>query len=360
MVLIRCEMKKESDDIVLICNPSAGGRWKQLAGILDSAEAQQVRRIVTDSIDDIRPALASLSKRVHLVCIYGGDGTIQKILSDTFRTLQDTNPIVCLVGGGTMNVCATWCGWDRSPEKNFRRVVREYLADKLVTREVPLLEIRQGERLEYGFTFGMGSVIRILDEYDRGKKGKVAALKVAVKSIVAIWSKIPANFQPLLEQMTAEIIVDGERLPYSHFSAVFCNITGRVVRLVHPFTQDRQRETFYMLAYSVNARELSMLLPFLVRGGLPIDPRALIKPVSGWKQIGLSYFGRGSLQHDPRYVNRTAREFEVRSSERVFTIDGEILQSTGEPITVRLGPTVRLAVSPQAYEWRLLDDILKR
>ena len=40
-------------DIVLICNPTAGGRWKELASILDSDEARFVRRIVTDSIEEM-------------------------------------------------------------------------------------------------------------------------------------------------------------------------------------------------------------------------------------------------------------------------------------------------------------------
>ena len=49
-------------DVVLLCNPRAGGRWRALAGVLDSPEAKGVRRIVTDHIDDV-------------VRILTGDGT---------------------------------------------------------------------------------------------------------------------------------------------------------------------------------------------------------------------------------------------------------------------------------------------
>jgi hypothetical protein len=355
-------MKKETDQIVLICNPSAGGRWKQLAGILDSAEASHVRRVVTDSIEDIGPALSNLSKRVKLVCIYGGDGTIQKILTETFRTLGGDHPPIALVGGGTMNVTATWCGWDQSPERNFRHVVQDYLTDKLFTRDVPLLEIRQGSRLEYGFTYGVGTVIRILDVYEHSAKGKLSALKLAAKSIIAAWApQWQPDLRPALEQMQAEITVDGEPLPHDHFGAVFCNITSHVVRLVHPFTQDRSRETFYFLAFAATARELGVRLPFLCRGMMPIDPKTLTKPVSTWTQVALAYLGKGSLPLDPRYVNRTAHEVEVRSKERVFTIDGEILESTGEPMSIRIGPTLRLAVSPTSNEWhRLQERLLNR
>jgi hypothetical protein len=337
-------MKKEADNIVLICNPQAGGRWKQLAGILDSAEAQQVRRVVTDSIEDIGPALVSLSKRVKLVCIYGGDGTIQKILSSTFQNLGEGNPPVCLLGGGTMNVTARWCGWTGSPETNFRRVVQDYLTDKLVTREVPLLEIRQGSRIEYGFTFGAGSIIRILDEYERGLKGGVAAIQIAAKAVLGAWTKLFPKFRTLLEPIRAEILADGVLLAADRYTVIFCNTTGHVERGIRPFTRARERETFYVLAYSASAGELAALSPLLATGIVPIDPKSLLRPVSVWKQMALAYFGRGSLPTDPRYVNRTARELEFRSSERVFTIDGEIFESSGEPITLRLGPTLRLAI----------------
>src|SRR5690349_23893222 len=59
-----------SAQIVLLCNPRAGGRWKALAGILDSEEARHVRRIVTDSVEDIRSEehTSELQSRRDLVC----------------------------------------------------------------------------------------------------------------------------------------------------------------------------------------------------------------------------------------------------------------------------------------------------
>jgi hypothetical protein len=191
-------------------------------------------------------------------------------------------------------------------------------------------------------------VIRILDAYENGTKGKLEALKLAARSVASAWGKLPGRTDPLLEPMVAEVIANGEPLRYDRFVAVFCNITGRVVRLVRPFPADRQRETFHLLAYSITARELGALLPLIIRGFVPIDPKALVKPASAWNQLGLTYFGKGSLPLDPRYINRPVSTMELRTEEKVYTIDGEILQSTGEPIHVSLGPTLRLAVSPKA------------
>jgi diacylglycerol kinase family enzyme len=71
--------ERSERDIVLVCNPGAGGRWRELAGILDSPEAMLARRIVTDEIADITASLRRLGREAKLICIYGGDGTILKL-----------------------------------------------------------------------------------------------------------------------------------------------------------------------------------------------------------------------------------------------------------------------------------------
>jgi hypothetical protein len=75
---------------------------------------------------------------------------------------------------------------------------------------------------------------------------------------------------------------------------------------------------------------------------------SLLKPTSDWKRIALAYLGRGSLPLDPRYVNRPASKYEIRTNEKLYTIDGDVFESTGEPITVELGPTVRIIIGPDS------------
>jgi hypothetical protein len=341
-------MTKESQDIVLVCNPRAGGRWKQLAGILDSAEAQHVRRIVTDSIEDIGPALSSLGRRVKLVVIYGGDGTIQQILTDIFRSGDGTwsGPALAMVGGGTMNLTSRWCGWRGDPEENFVQIVHDALTDKLATREVPMLKIQQGTRVEYGFLYAAGPPIRVLNEYEHGRKTKLAAVVFFARTIINAFNRNAGLIESSLEQMSAEVRLDGELLPYSEFGLTACSITGSLQIGMQPFAGERGGDTFHSLAYAVSPREMAVLLPFLARARRPIDPKSLLQPVSQVTHIALSYFGQGSLPLplDPRYVNRPVKEYEIRTAEKVFTIDGEIFESTGEPITITAGPTLRLAI----------------
>ncbi len=350
-------------DIVLLCNPRAGGRWKELADILDSDEAHGVRRIVTDSIEDVGPALADLGKKTRLLCIYGGDGTIQRIIDKLYQFPPDTPMKLAFIGGGTMNVAASWCGYTKSPGKNFRALISAHESGDILFREVPLLEVRQGKHVYHGFTFGIGPIVRIMDRYEQGRKSKLRALGLAAKSVAAAWTKWPADFKPFLQEMDGEITVDGKRLPYDRYAAVFCNVTGMINPGVVPFVKTRKRETFFYGAYAVDRREFTMMMPMLTQGRLPMDPKSLLKPVSTWKQILMSLAGKGNFPVDPRYVNDIASEFEIHSPEEHYTVDGEILRSTGEPIKVTLGPMIELAVSPTVglgTTMRLAADIAQR
>jgi diacylglycerol kinase family enzyme len=336
-------------DVVLLCNPMAGGRWRELARILDSEDARAVRRIVTDSIDDIAPALESLSRRTQLVCIYGGDGTIQRILDRLFEAIEKP-PILAFIGGGTMNVTATWCGLSQRPRFNFRRVYRGFRDGSLLLREVPLLEVRHGGARHFGFTFGVGPIIRALADYEQGQKGKLAGLGTLAKAVGGGFGMTTGEARTMMQPMTAEILLDGERLSFSRYSAVFCNSTGQLHLGVKPFNGQRQRDRFFAAAYAASQREVALLFPLLARGWTPMDPKALLKPVATWKQVALSYIGKSSFPADPRYLNTTASTFEVHCHEQVYTVDGEVYPSSEGPFEVRVGPMVQLAVSPSASD----------
>ena len=205
--------ERRERDIVLVCNPAAGGRWRQLAAILDSEVASHARRIVTDEIEDITASLRRLGKGARLICIYGGDGTILKFLNSIFPNEHEDPPTMAFIGGGTMNVSARWSGWTEKPAANFSRVVRQYMEDRLITREVPLLEVTQGKNRNYGFTFGLGPAIRVLNQYENAPKGKKAALMWAAKTIVAAYLG-DAQRAPSAERGHGRRgSIDGERLP---------------------------------------------------------------------------------------------------------------------------------------------------
>jgi diacylglycerol kinase family enzyme len=333
---------KRDAEIVLLCNPRAGGRWRELANILDSEEAMHARRIVTDSVEDVVPALADLETDTKLVCIYGGDGTIQRVL-DRLTATELESVTLALLGGGTMNVTSRWLGMSRKPVLNFQHVVRAYRSGELWRRELPVLDVDTGGEHHRGFTFGMGALVRLLEAYESGRKGKLAAIGVGVRAMSAAWLPWPGSFKHLLEPMKASVTIDGQRLPHNEFIAVFANMTGQINPGVEPFkNRSRVGNSFHCAAYSVSAREFVAIMPMLMRGWLPIDLRELIG--SGIDGDGGTLASR--IPTDPRYANRLANELYIDTDERLYTVDGEVLEADG-PISVRPGPRVRLAIGPQ-------------
>jgi diacylglycerol kinase family enzyme len=337
----------ERSKIVLICNPRAGGRWKELAEILDSEEAQYVHRIVTDQVSDIAPALHRLGRSAGLLIIYGGDGTIQQIINRMSPSTTDDLRLA-LIGGGTMNVTSRWCGMSRKPAENFRSVVRAFRSGDLALREVPLIEVRQGDSRRQGFTFGIGPIVRLLDEFEHGAKSKRALVGLVVRTLLGIWTGKPAEIAALTKAMTAEVTLDGERLHWRRYTLVFANVTGQINPGVEPFPKTRERDSFYCAAYAVSPRALTLAAPLLIRGLLPIDIVAMLQPASlGTRLNELLTAGRVRLTRDPRYVNRTARNLEIRTSETLYTVDGEILEARpDEPIRIQMGNGIKLAISP--------------
>jgi hypothetical protein len=329
-------------NVVLLCNPLARGRWRALADVLDSPEARLVRRIVTDEIDDLGAALATLGQRVDLLCIYGGDGTVFGVLNQL--ALQgERPPRLAIIGGGTMNVTARACGMGRSPVANFRTVMRAYLADRLTWREIPLLSIADGAQTRVGFIFSLGPIVRLLAQYELGRKGAAAAAVLAARGFGDAVLGFGGG-SVSLEELRARVRCDGVALPYLRYAAIFCNTTGMVNPYVRPFLGERDRESFHFLAYAASSRSVAVLAPLLARGHLPLDPHLLRSPVSSWRRAVLSYLGGGQLPADPRYVNHPARAVSIETDEPHYTIDGEILATGGRTLEVRLGPPVRAVI----------------
>jgi diacylglycerol kinase family enzyme len=330
--------------VILLCNPRAGGRWKELAGILDHPAAQHVRRIVTDDVDDVREALGGMGRRTDLLCIYGGDGTIFRVLDQLGLRDEIAPPRIALLGGGTMNVTARALGMRRSPAENFAEVMKRYAADALTWREVPLVEVDAGAGTHVGFTFAIGPLVRLLEAFEGGSKKRWGALALGARSIGE--AVLGADRGGMLAELEARVWADDELLPHERWAAVFANTTGTINPYVRPFVGERGPDRFHFLAYATSARNFALLAPLLARGHLPVDPKALREPLSNLRRALLSLVGRDELPTDPRFINRPARALTIECAEPRFTLDGELLPREAPRIQVRLGPAVRLAVLP--------------
>jgi hypothetical protein len=199
-----------------------------------------------------------------------------------------------------------------------------------------------GDRRHYGFTFGVGPLIRLLARFEAGTKSVGKALATVARSATAaIAGRDPEG---LLREMSAEVRADDAALADQRYSALFCNTTGTINPYVRPFVGDRDAGSFHFLAYAGSSRSFALMLPLLARGRLPADPVMLRQPLSVFRRGVLSAVGGGGLPVDPRYVNRPAHAVTVKTDESHYTIDGELLPLVSGTVRVSLGPVLQVAV----------------
>ncbi|MDD4878102.1 MAG: diacylglycerol kinase family protein [Candidatus Nanoarchaeia archaeon] len=105
----------------------------------------------------------------------GGDGTqcqIVKLLNKYWPKAEPL-PALGILPGGTINILAKECGIKKG--KKYMKGVLESKEEDLFYQDIDFMRIRDSNNVEsYGFTFGLGAPIVLLEEYYKRKKWKAA------------------------------------------------------------------------------------------------------------------------------------------------------------------------------------------
>ena len=152
----------------LISNPRSGHNRDQFERIRSRiARSPQIHHIVTDSPDDISPALTELAERkISVLAINGGDGTVSAILGELLESqLFEAPPLVALLPGGTANMNAGDIGISGSLRKATERLCSwcdsGRNGDEQRTQRALLRVIaEEGQRPHYGMFLGAGAIIQ--------------------------------------------------------------------------------------------------------------------------------------------------------------------------------------------------------
>ncbi len=323
---------------LMLANPNAGGK-KELARLLERRDSLELEIRVTRSKSQAADILGRDVSADDLIILWGGDGTLQSTLDQLAgraglqRLPDEPLPRVATVGGGTMNVISRWCGFSSSAEKNVRHLLRAYRDRELRYRPTQLLRVSQGERVRHGFIFGMGPMIRVVQAFDaRTDKSIPAALSYLARAIGAVfWPGVFRGLAQQVQPLQAQIAQDGAALPFDEYGVLFASTTDRIFHGAQPFVAPAGAHELSFLAYADSTRAISATFPLLARG---------------WRPRSRHQGGAAEGTDAERYVNDSARQLVVQSAEPIFTLDGEIFPSTGEPLTIEAGPFVALAQGP--------------
>jgi diacylglycerol kinase family enzyme len=266
-------------------------------------------------------------KKVVLIFVFGGDGTLQKVIdvliSEFFekKSIARIPPIASL-GGGTMLAVHGWLGWKREPIKIFQKIIEkdiEHLPRKRIRPLAIVFKNPKNKELEvrFGFIFVIGAMTRIMKLYDEGGRSVSSGLTHIMLSLAAGVTGWPKEHRRLSKKFIADVAIDAKPLAFNELLVLVCSVTDSLLFGVAPFSGRAASNQFYSAATSFSVGEIAMWLPLIARA-------TVVPPVG--------------------FFNQPAAEVIVRpDTENLIFIDGEFYEvEKNTSISIKLGPPVEM------------------
>jgi diacylglycerol kinase family enzyme len=276
-------------------------------------------QIATQGTADIAPALTRVrAADVRLLVLNGGDGTVQKVLTELLAWGEpDQLPVLAILPGGTTNMTARSInGRALTFKRALAAVARMQRAGSApIVRRALVATQPSGARLA-GFFWGMGAVLRGIEYcqntvYNAGIGGEHASGVALVRTVIGIARRQP----PFSGGVTVELA--GSE-PEGRFEASILLMTTleQLFLGIRPFW-GAQVGTMRGLLVEEPAHRLVRNLPALLRG----RPNRHMTAATGYHAFGTDVL-------------------DVTSSGR-FTLDGELYDFEGASLRIEASAPLR-------------------
>ncbi len=301
--------------IGVILNPYARGNRR------DPGRAQRFSAILGDDgevratkdLDELEAALRDFHDHgVKVLAVCGGDGSLYHVVSRAVRIWGEANlPPFSIISGGTINNIARTLGIRRSrPAAALSQLVANHRRGRPHLLKSRQLLIINGS--DYGYIVGAGAVVNFLNlYYGWGKRGSVGALVLFV-TLGLSWILRTGLIKRVMQPIEADILCDGQRLPFDQFTILIGSSITHLGLGVKPFyLSDKEAGAYHFIAGTSTAGQLLSRLWCFFRG----------------RPCGLDSLYDGS-----------ARSVSIRFAvPQAITINGEILDSVDE-LRLEAGP----------------------
>ncbi len=297
--------------IGVLSNLRAGRSHRQVARLLTLLrDHPEVAHVETSCADAVPEAIAALAEaEVEVLAVHGGDGTLQRTLTELLveRPFGERLPALVPLRGGRTNMTALDIGAGRDPVQGlaqiFRAAARGELARRVVRRRVVCVEhAPQRERI-YGMFFGAGVIHRGIElahrVFLRGHSQGVLGGTLVTAGLLAraaLWRDAGGILAP----DKIHVLLDGEPLEPPELTLAMATTLDRLFARMRPFWgQGPGGLRFTALAAGV---------PRLARNSLGIvrgRPGPLAREADG-------------------YTSRNLRSLRMRM-DCGFTVDGELV-----------------------------------
>lgn len=299
--------------IGILSNPKAGRNRKRAAQFHAFLRDQTaIVHIETDRYPRRQDALAVLAQHeVDIVAVYGGDGTLQRVLTEVLSTdVFPRLPFIAPLRGGRTNTGAAAIGSPSNPVRALAALLEAIeentVCDRIVTRPVLRIDLGPNEpqgQIQYGLILGLGVIHRttelkhriLPDKYFQGVLGSAAfmgyvALQAVLRSSNGVVQPdemaISLDGQAILEGM------DGHKQPY-----------------------------LFVVATTLDHFFLN-LRPFWGQANAPIRFTAMTAGARR-RLLSLIHIAQGKPPRAEGYVSRNVAKLELQLACGLF-IDGEL------------------------------------
>jgi diacylglycerol kinase (ATP) len=249
--------------IGVVHNPFAKGNMKRpwLVAKLREVVKEAGEFWETKNINEL-PKVAEdfLRRKLEILAINGGDGTLHQVLSAFVKVYGDEPlPKGMSLRGGTMNTMTNSLDIKGQSLGILRKAVAMYReAEPMQELKQKLLKIND----HYGFMSGAGMVANFLDAYySTPNPGPWEAVKLVVKGVSS--GITGGEFaQKLLAPAAFRVTVDGKQLDPEEFTGILgCTIKEVGLGLKPTFRAYDQPDGFHFIATTINALPFALRVP---------------------------------------------------------------------------------------------------
>jgi diacylglycerol kinase-like protein len=299
--------------IGVLNNVRAGRNPRRVARVRAFLKAHpEIPHVETEGDEQAGEALSFLAREeVDLLAVHGGDGTLQRTLSEILgRGRFPRLPLIAPLRGGRTNLNALDIGSHRNPATAlaalFHAAHNGGVQERLVDRAVLRVEVGDGAPVHYGMCMGVGLICRAVELthqlFPEGRAQGVFGSTVVIGTLIS--RLMLGSRDEILRPDAMQIRLDGQPLRSESFLLMFATTLERLFLKIRPFWGQEGADVRVTAIAGDVKRPLSAV-PGILYG----RPPAFITPEAG-------------------YTSRNVNDIELRL-DCGLVLDGELF--TPEP-----------------------------
>ncbi len=264
--------------IGVLTNLSAGGRNRSGHAVAHEAgRHEDLLHCETAGSAMVPDAVAAFADQgVDLLVVNGGDGTLQRALTEVLGSCPGWRPRIAPLRSGRTNMAALDLGASRDPSLALQHLIADAREGRLAARLAPRAVLRLDRVGEdaphFGMFFGAGTVCRAIElthkSFPKGRAQGVFGSALVTGTLLARLAR--GRHDGLLAPDKVEIALDGEQMPSDAYTAVLATTLDRLFLRLRPFW-GRGPGAVRLTTLAAGSQGLARALPRVLRGQTPPD-----------------------------------------------------------------------------------------